>query len=180
MFASDKQCSNTSISLLNRESRPCFAGIGRIKPMLNKITERSMRLERKRKEHVACLWIFRFREHRLSILSREIIQSSWTGQMGRIYIYIYHRYGRVDHLIKITRAGRWLKSRSSVIRRNRFLLAPAIQTHDDPLNHFIASRACYFCSLHMSTLRSSRKFCLLLFYYAENCTGFMENRILKI
>lgn len=37
MFASDKQCSNTSISL-NRESRPCFAGIGCIKPMLNKIT----------------------------------------------------------------------------------------------------------------------------------------------
>lgn len=86
VFASDKQYSNTNISLLNRESRPCFAGIGCIKPMLNKITERSMRLKRKRKELVACLWIFRFREHRLSILSREIIQSSWTGQMGRICI----------------------------------------------------------------------------------------------
>ena len=72
-----------------------------LKPLLNKIARRSMRTERKRKEPVACLWIFRFREHRRSFSATRLFNHHERDKRGRVYRALH----RVDHLIKITRAG---------------------------------------------------------------------------
>lgn len=67
-----------------------------------------MRLERKRKEHVACLYGYSASENIGSPFSRARL-FNLERERDKWAVYVYHRYGRVDHLIKITRAGCWPK-----------------------------------------------------------------------